>query len=177
MVAGRQRLASMSRRVYVYDAKGEALWQSRPSQHRQRHRVVWCGPATARATTVSFFDARSGEVVQKLEWKGSLESWSQPGRRHRGVQSQDNSVHFASLDGARLDDARYPGKPSKLAFDTGHAPCDRRRKTVTVWNFRETVPKAPDQESTGPRLDPRLRCVPWHTTGLGARMVRWPCGV
>ena len=73
---GNRLAVSLSRRVYVYDAKGQELWHSEDHPSTVSA-TAWAGSdelATACYGRVSFLEASSGTLRQKLEWKGSLVS-------------------------------------------------------------------------------------------------------
>ncbi|HCH65451.1 MAG: hypothetical protein CL927_04995 [Deltaproteobacteria bacterium] len=143
---GNQLAAAMSRRVYVSDASGTLLWQSddHPSTVSA---LAWSGAeqlATACYGRVSFFEATSGELAQKLEWKGSLVSLIlSPDGDIVACGSQDNSVHFwRRSTGEDSMMHGYPGKPSNLSFDqSGSLLATGGGKTVTVWNFAGSGPE------------------------------------
>jgi WD40 repeat protein len=91
-----------------------------------------------------FFDAPTGELRQKLEWKGSLVSMVlSPDGDIVACGSQDNSVHFwrRSTEQDSMM-AGYPGKPSALAFnDTGTLLATGGGEAVTVWSFQGDGPE------------------------------------
>ena len=71
---GQRLAASCSRRVYAYDADGADVWRSddHPSTVSA---IAWSSAkqlATACYGRVTFFDASTGELRQKLEWQGIL---------------------------------------------------------------------------------------------------------
>jgi len=93
---------------------------------------------------VSFFDASTGEVRQKLEWMGSLVSMVlSPDGDIVACGSQDNSVHFwRRSTGQDSMMSGYPGKPSALAFDdTGTLLATGGGEAITVWSFRGRGPE------------------------------------
>jgi len=93
---------------------------------------------------VTFFDASTGELCQKLEWKGSLVSMVlSPDGDIVACGSQDNSVHFWRRSTERDSMmSGYPGKPSSLAFDnTGTLLATGGGEAVTVWSFRGSGPE------------------------------------
>ncbi len=142
-----QRLAvTMSRRVYVYDTEGRELWQSEDHPSTVSA-ITWAQSkelASACYGRVSFFDATSGAIRQKLEWKGSLVSMvlSSDGDVV-ACGSQDNSVHFwRRSTGQDSQMHGYPGKPSALAFDaSGTLLATSGGPTVTVWSFEGNGPE------------------------------------
>ena len=138
--------ASVSRRVHVFDVNGIEAWQSddHPSTVST---IAWSSRgelATACYGQVAFFAASSGEVQQKLEWKGSMVSLVlSPDAEVVACGSQDNSVHFwrrASGEDSAMHG--YPGKPSSLAFDEkGVLLATSGGPTVTVWSFEGDGPE------------------------------------
>ena len=143
---GQLLAASCSRQVRVYDADGAEVWRSddHPSTVSA---LAWSSAgelATACYGRVTFFDASTGEVRQKLEWQGSLVSMvltSDGGIVACG--SQDNSVHFwRRSTGQDSEMWGYPYKPSALAFDdTGTLLATGGGEAVTVWSFRKKGPE------------------------------------
>ncbi len=132
--------ASVSRRVYVFGVDGQEVWQSddHPSTVST---IAWSSGdelATACYGRVTFFAASSGEVLQKLEWQGSLVSLElSPDANVVACGSQDNSVHFwRRATGEDSAMHGYPGKPSALAFDEkGILLATSGGPTVTIWSF------------------------------------------
>ena len=142
-----QRLAvSCSRQVTVYDPNGTELWRSddHPSTVSA---IAWSSArelATACYGRVSFFNAATGKLRQKLEWQGSLVSMVlSPDGGIVVCGSQDNSVHFwRRSTGQDSEMFGYPGKPSALAFDdTGTLLATSGGAAVTVWSFRKKGPE------------------------------------
>jgi WD40 repeat protein len=94
---GQWLAASHSRQVRVYGADGAEAWHSddHPSTVSA---IAWSTVeelATACYGRVTFSDVSSGELRQKLEWKGSLVSMAlSPDGDIVACGSQDNSVHF-----------------------------------------------------------------------------------
>ena len=143
---GRWLAASCSRQVRVYDAEGGELWRS--DEHPSTvSAIAWSSRgelATACYGRVSFFNAATGELRQKLEWQGSLVSMvlSADG----GIVacgSQDNSVHFwrRSTEQDSMMSG-YPFKPSALAFDdTATLLATGGGEAVTVWSFQKGGPE------------------------------------
>lgn len=138
--------ASCSRQVRLYDAVGAEVWRfdDHPSTVSA---IAWSSAeelATACYGRVTFFDASSGELRQKLEWKGSLVSMVlSPDGDIVACGSQDNSVHFwrRSTEQDSMMSG-YPGKPSALAFDdTGTLLATGGGKAVTVWSFQGSGPE------------------------------------
>ena len=118
---GQWLAASCSRQVRAYGEHGAEVWRSddHPSTVSS---IAWSSVgelATACYGRVTFFDASTGELRQKLEWKGSLVSMvlSSDGDIV-ACGSQDNSVHFwrRSTEQDSMMSG-YPAKPSALAFD------------------------------------------------------------
>lgn len=143
---GQRLAASCSRQVYTYDMVGAEVWRSddHPSTVSA---LAWSGAgelATACYGRVSFFEAATGELRQKLEWQGSLVSMvlsSDGGIVVCG--SQDNSVHFwRRSTGQDSEMFGYAGKPSALAFDdTNTLLATGGGESVTVWSFRRKGPE------------------------------------
>ncbi len=143
---GQRLAASCSRRVHAYDADGVEVWRSddHPSTVSA---IAWSSVgelATACYGRVTFFEAATGELRQKLEWQGSLVSMvlsSDGGIVACG--SQDNSVHFwRRSTGQDSEMFGYPGKPSALAFDdTNTLLATGGGEAVTVWSFRRKGPE------------------------------------
>ena len=107
---GQWLAASCSRQVRAYGADGGEVWRSddHPSTVSA---IAWSSArelATACYGRVTFFDASTGELRQKLEWMGSLVSMVlSPDGDIVACGSQDNSVHFwRRSTGAGLDDVR-----------------------------------------------------------------------
>ena len=143
---GQWLAASCSRRVRVYGADGAAVWRSddHPSTVSA---IAWSSAeelATACYGQVTFFDASTGELRQKLEWMGSLVSMVlSPDGDIVACGSQDNSVHFwrRSTEQDSMMSG-YPAKPSPLAFDdTGTLLATGGGEAVTVWSFQESGPE------------------------------------
>ena len=143
---GQRLAASCSRKVYAYDADGAEVWRSddHPSTVSA---IAWSSArqlATACYGRVTFFDASTGELRQKLEWQGSLVSMVlSPDGGIVVCGSQDNSVHFwRRSTGQDSEMFGYPGKPSALAFDdTGTLLATGGGEAVTVWSFRKKGPE------------------------------------
>ena len=143
---GQWLAASCSRQVRAYAADGAEVWRSddHPSTVSA---VAWSG-ASELATTcygrVTFFDVSTGELRQKLEWKGSLVSLVfSPDGDIVACGSQDNSVHFwrRSTEQDYMMSG-YRGKPSALAFDhTGTLLATGGGDAVTVWSFEGGSPE------------------------------------
>ena len=143
---GQWLAASCSRQVRAYDADGAEVWRSddHPSTVSA---IAWSSVgelATACYGRVTFFDAPTGELRQKLEWKGSLVSMVlSPDGDIVACGSQDNSVHFWRRSTAQDSMmSGYSGKPSALAFDdTGTLLATGGGESVTVWNFQGSGPE------------------------------------
>ena len=143
---GQWLAASCSRQVRAYGADGAEVWRSddHPSTVSA---IAWSSVgelATACYGRVTFFDAPTGELRQKLEWQGSLVSMvlSSDGDIV-ACGSQDNSVHFwrRSTEQDSMMSG-YPGKPSALAFDdTGTLLATGGGEAVTVWSFQGRGPE------------------------------------
>lgn len=142
-----QQLAiSLGRRVYVYRSDGENAWRS--EEHPSTvAAIAWSGSAelaTACYGRVAFFDGKTGERRQTLEWKGSLVSMVlSPDGDIVACGSQDNSVHFwrrSTSEDSMM--SGYPGKPSALAFDSsGTVLATGGGEQVTVWSFAGDGPE------------------------------------
>ena len=143
---GQWLAASCSRQVRAYGADGAEVWRSddHPSTVSA---IAWSSAgelATACYGRVTFFDASTGELRQKLEWKGSLVSMVlSPDGDIVACGSQDNSVHFwRRSTGQDSEMFGYPGKPSALAFDdTNTLLATGGGEAVTVWSFRRKGPE------------------------------------
>ena len=172
---GRWLAASCSRQVRAYGADGREAWRSddHPSTVSA---IAWSGAgelATACYGRVAFFDASTGKLRQKLEWKGSLVSMVlSPDGDIVACGSQDNSVHFwRRSTGQDSMMSGYPGKPSALAFDdTGTLLATGGGDRVTVWSFLGGGP-----EGTHPGfLD--LHVEPVTTLAFARRALRLASG-
>ena len=138
--------ASCSRQVRVYRADGGEVWRSddHPSTVSA---IAWSNAgelATACYGRVAFFEGSTGELRQKLEWKGSLVSMVlSPDGDIVACGSQDNSVHFwRRSTGQDSMMSGYPAKPSALAFDdTGTLLATGGGTMVTVWSFQGDGPE------------------------------------
>ena len=143
---GQWLAASCSRQVRVYGVDGGEVWRS--DEHPSTvSALAWSSAgelATACYGRVTFFDAPTGELRQKLEWKGSLVSMVlSPDGDIVACGSQDNSVHFwrRSTEKDSMISG-YPGKPSALAFDdTGTLLATGGGDRVTVWSFQGDGPE------------------------------------
>ena len=143
---GQWLAASCSRQVRAYGKDGAEVWRSddHPSTVSA---IAWSSVgelATACYGRVTFFDAPTSELRQKLEWQGSLVSMvlSSDGDIV-ACGSQDNSVHFwhRSTEQDSMMSG-YPGKPSALAFDdTGTLLATGGGEAVTVWSFQGSGPE------------------------------------
>ena len=143
---GQRLAASCSRRVHAYGADGAEVWRSddHPSTVSA---IAWSGAgelATACYGRVTFFEAATGELRQKMEWQGSLVSMVlSPDGGIVACGSQDNSVHFWRRSTERDSEMfGYPAKPSALAFDdTNTLLATGGGEAVTVWSFRGKGPE------------------------------------
>ena len=172
---GKWLAASCSRQVRAYGADGAETWRSddHPSTVSA---IAWSGAgelATACYSRVAFFDASTGKLRQKLEWKGSLVSMVlSPDGDIVACGSQDNSVHFwrRSTEQDSMMSG-YPGKPSALAFDdAGTLLATGGGDRVTVWSFLGGGP-----EGTQPGfLD--LHVQPVTTLAFAPRALRLASG-
>ncbi|MEM8500289.1 MAG: PQQ-binding-like beta-propeller repeat protein [Pseudomonadota bacterium] len=142
-----QRLAvACGRQVHVYKPDGEEVWHT--DDHPSTVSTIgWSGGrelATACYGRVAFFDAMTGELRQKLEWKGSLVSMVlSPDGDVVACGSQDNTVHFwrrSTEEDSMM--AGYSGKPSALSFDaSGTLLATGGGRSVTVWSFKDGGPE------------------------------------
>ena len=143
---GQWLAASCSRQVRAYGADGAEVWRSddHPSTVSA---IAWSSVgelATACYGRVTFFDASTGELRQKLEWQGSLVSMVlSPDGDIVACGSQDNSVHFwRRSTGEDSMMSGYPAKPSALSFDdTGTLLATGGGEAVTVWSFQGSGPE------------------------------------
>lgn len=112
---GQRLAASCSRQVYMYDLDGTEVWRSddHPSTVSA---IAWSNArelATACYGRVSFFNAATGGLRQKLEWQGSLVSMVlSPDGGIVVCGSQDKSVHFWRRSTGQ--DSEMFGYPSTL---------------------------------------------------------------
>ena len=143
---GRWLAVACSRRVHVYSADGVEIWQS--DEHPSTvSAIAWSKEgelATACYGQVSFLDGASGDLLQQLEWKGSLVSIAlSPDGDIVACGSQDNSVHFwRRASGQDSMMSGYAGKPSALDFDqTGTLLATGGGEAVTVWSFEGNGPE------------------------------------
>ena len=143
---GRWLAASCSRQVRAYDADCKEVWHT--DDHPSTVSAISWSRAGELATAcygrVAFFEASTGELRQKLEWKGSLVSMAlSPDGDVVACGSQDNSVHFwrrSTADDSMM--SGYTGKPSALAFDdTGTLLATGGGESVTVWSFHGGGPE------------------------------------
>ena len=172
---GQWLAASCSRQVHAYGADGAEVWRSddHPSTVSA---IAWSSVgelATACYGRVTFFDASTGELRQKLEWQGSLVSMvlSSDGDIV-ACGSQDNSVHFwrRSTEQDSMMSG-YPAKPSALAFDdTGTLLATGGGEAVTVWSFQGSGP-----EGTQPGVL-ELHVQPVTTLAFARRAMRLASG-
>ena len=90
-----------------------------------------------------FLDALTGEVKQKLEWKGSLFLILSPDGDVVACGSQDKSVHFwRRSTGQDSMMHGYPSKPTNLSFDhTGTLLATGGSEIVMVWSFQGDGPE------------------------------------
>ena len=172
---GQWLAASCSRQVRVYGPDGAEVWRSddHPSTVSA---IAWSSVgelATACYGRVTFFDASTGELRQKLEWQGSLVSMvlSSDGDIV-ACGSQDNSVHFwrrSTEEDSMM--SGYPAKPSALAFDdTGTLLATGGGEAVTVWSFEGSGP-----EGTRPGVL-ELHVQPVTTLAFARRAMRLASG-
>ena len=143
---GKWLAASCSRQVHAYGVDGVRIWRSHDHPSTVSA-IAWSSTeelATACYGRVTFFDAFTGELRQKLEWRGSLVSMVlSPDGDIVACGSQDNSVHFwrRSTEQDSMMSG-YPAKPSALAFDdTGTLLATSGGEAVTVWSFRGSGPE------------------------------------
>lgn len=142
-----QHLASASgRHLRVWDLGGRLL--ARSAAHASAvSAVLWSNErelVTACYGRVSFWDAASGRLQDKLDWKGSLVSMvMSPDGAIIACGSQDNTVHFWRRE-TKQDSmmSGYPNKPKALAFDrTSTFLATSGSEAVTVWNFQGSGPE------------------------------------
>ena len=172
---GQWLAASCSRQVCAYGADGAETWRSddHPSTVSA---MAWSSTgelATACYGRVTFFDAPTGELRQKLAWKGSLVSMAlSPDGDVVACGSQDNSVHFWRRSTGRDSMmSGYPNKPSALAFDdAGTVLATGGGDTVTVWSFLGGGP-----EGTRPGVL-ELHVEPVTTLAFARRAMRLASG-
>ncbi len=142
---GKWLAASCSRQVHTYGADGVKVWGSHDHPSTVSA-IAWSGTelATACYGRVTFFEASTGELRQKLEWTGSLVSLAlSPDGDIVACGSQDNSVHFwrRSTEQDSMMSG-YPAKPSALAFDdTGTLLATGGGEAVLVWSFQGSGPE------------------------------------
>ena len=143
---GKWLAASCSRQVRVFNEDGQEIWQS--DDHPSTvSKIAWSSPdelATACYGRVSFFEAASGKLSQKLEWQGSLVSMVlSPDGDIVACGSQDNTVHFwRRSSGKDSMMSGYAGKPSALAFSAnGILLATGGGQDVTVWSFQGDGPE------------------------------------
>ncbi|MEM7251489.1 MAG: PQQ-binding-like beta-propeller repeat protein [Pseudomonadota bacterium] len=143
---GERLAASCARQVSTFSAGGTELWRS-DNHPSTVSAIAWSSTgelATACYGRVTFFDASWGDVVQTLEWKGSLVSLAlSPDGDVVACGSQDNSVHFWRRSTQRDSMmSGYAGKPSALAFDAaGRLLATGGGDAVTVWSFGGSGPE------------------------------------
>ena len=138
---------SLSKTVFVYSSSGEEVW--RTSDHQSTvSTIAWTNTgelATACYGQVQFLNGVSGNLIQKLEWKGSLVSIALSNDSDVvACGSQDNSVHFwRRSSGKDSTMSGYPFKPSALSFNNkGTLLATGGSEAATVWNFEEMALKA-----------------------------------
>ena len=101
--------ASCSRQVRVFNEDGQEIWQSddHPSTVSTDRLVRFNGIGNGLLRIlVSFFEAASGKLSQKLEWQGSLVSMVLSPDGDIVCGSQDNTVHFWRRSSGKLHDVR-----------------------------------------------------------------------
>ena len=137
---------SSSRKVHVFDKTGDKIWTS--DNHKSTiSNIAWSinnELATACYGCVTFFEGTSGEIKQKLEWKGSLVSLIlSPNGDIVVCGSQDNTVHFWRRSTEKDSTmSGYPLKPSNLAFDeSGVFLATGGSEDITVWSFKGDGPE------------------------------------
>ncbi|MBO6563832.1 MAG: PQQ-binding-like beta-propeller repeat protein [Pseudomonadales bacterium] len=167
---GRMLAATLSRRVFVFDIDGQQIWRSE-DQASTVSAIAWASDeqlATACYSQVNFFDVKTGESQQKLEWKGSLVSMvlSADGDIV-ACGSQDNSVHFwRRSTGEDSMMSGYPGKPGVLAFDrTGSVLATGGHENVTVWSFEGDGPEGTTPGMLDLHVKP-VSCLEFARRGL-----------
>jgi len=143
---GKWLAASCSRKVHIYNSSGEEVWRS--DDHPSTVSAIGWSSAGELATAcygrVTFFEASTGKLCQKLEWKGSLVSMAlSPDGDVVACGSQDNSVHFwrRSTEQDSMMSG-YPAKPAALTFDdTGTLLATGGGAAITVWSFQGNGPE------------------------------------
>ncbi len=143
---GRFLATSCAKQVCVYGPDGAEIWRS--DDHPSTVSAIAWSDAGELATTcygqVAFFEGTSGELNQKLEWKGSLVSMAlSPDGDVVACGSQDSTVHFwRRSTGQDSMMAGYPAKPSALDFDdTGTLLATGGGPTISVWSFEGDGPE------------------------------------
>lgn len=143
---GQWLAASSGRQVRVFGADGVEAWRSE-AHPSTVSAIAWASAdelATACYGRVAFFGASTGELRQKLEWKGSLVSIALSADGDVvACGSQDCTVHFWRRSTEQDSEmAGYPSKPSVLAFDaTGTLLATSGGEAVTVWSFQGNGPE------------------------------------
>ena len=137
---------SLSKTVFICSSSGEEVW--RTSDHQSTvSTIAWTNKgelATACYGQVQFLDGVSGNLIQKLEWKGSLVSIALSNDSDVvACGSQDNSVHFwRRSSGKDSKMSGYPFKPSALSFNRkGTLLATGGSEAATVWNFEGDGPE------------------------------------
>ncbi len=143
---GKLLAVAISRRVHVFNSKGEEQWTS-SEQPSTISSIQWAETdelATSCYGRVTFFDPCNNKIIQELKWKGSLISMVlSPDGDIVACGSQDNSVHFwRRSTGNDAEMTGYPGKPSQLVFDqTGRFLATGGSEDITIWNFQGNGPE------------------------------------
>ena len=143
---GQTLIVSISRTVIAYNTDFEEAW--RFEDHSSTVSALdWASNqevATACYGQVTFLDATSGTINQRLEWQGSLVSMVlSPDGDVVACGSQDNTVHFwRRSTGQDSMMQGYPTKPTNLAFDhSGTLLATGGSDTVLVWSFADGGPE------------------------------------
>jgi WD40 repeat protein len=178
---GQWLAASISRCVHVYDAGGKEAWRS--DEHLSTiSAIAWSSAqelATACYGRVTFFDAPTGKLRQKLEWKASFVSMVlSPVGNIVACGSQDNLVHFWRRSTEEVSMmAGYSSKPSTLAFDdTGTLLATGGGEAVTVWSFQGSGPEGTEPSVLEIHIQPITTLAFAHHGMLLASGAR-DCGV
>ncbi|WP_373508527.1 WD40 repeat domain-containing protein, partial [Thiocapsa sp.] len=116
--------------------------------------IHWCGEeeiASACYGRVSFWDPASGDLRERLDWKGSLIALAvSPDGAVVACGSQDRNVHFwrrRSGEDSMMTMTGYLYKPAAIAFDPGaRLLATSGAEYATVWNFSGAGPEGSSPE-------------------------------
>ena len=141
------RLASASgRHLRIWTPEGELVART-PAHASAIAGIHWCGEeeiASACYGRVSFWDPASGDLRERLDWKGSLISLAvSPDGTIVACGSQDRTVHFwRRQTGEDSMMSGYPGKPASIAFDSGaRLLATSGAEYATIWSFSGAGPE------------------------------------